>query len=47
MQSISVFFDITKVTDFRWINADVRITQGVCHVIYAFLPSFLGKVWLC
>ena len=25
-------------------NADVSRTQGVCHVIYIFLGSSLGKV---
>ena len=44
MQSISVFPDITKVADFRRKNADVNRTQGVCHVIYIFFGSFLGKV---
>ena len=44
MQSISVFFDITKIADFWWKNADVSRTQGVCHVIYIFLGSSLGKV---
>ena len=34
MQSISVFLDITKVTDFRWKNADVSRMRAVCHVIY-------------
>ena len=32
MQSISVFLDIAKDADFRLKNADVRRTQGVCHV---------------
>ena len=44
MQSISVFLDITKVADFRWKNADDSRTQGVCHVIYIFFGSSLGKV---
>ena len=42
MQSLSVFRDITKVADFRWKNADVSRTQGVCHTIYAFFGSYLG-----
>ena len=44
MQSISVFLDITKFADFRWKNADVSRTQGVCHVIDIFSGSSLGKV---
>ena len=46
MQSITVFLDIAKFVDFRWKNADVKRTQGVCHVIHAhiFFGSSLGKV---
>ena len=44
MQSISVFLDMTKFTDFRLKNADVNRTQGVCHVIHIFFGSSLGKV---
>ena len=44
MQSISVFPDITKTADFWWKNADVSGNQGVCHVIYVFFKSFLGKI---
>ena len=44
MQSIPVFPDITKIADFRWKNADVSRTQGVCHVIHIFFGSSLGKV---
>ena len=44
MQSISVFLDITKFADFRGRNADVSRTQRMCHVIYIFLGSSLGKV---
>ena len=47
MQSISIFLDITKSADFRWQNADVSRTQGVCHMVYIFFGSSLGKVWLC
>ena len=36
MQSISVVLDIAKVADFRWKNADVSRTDGVCHVIFMF-----------
>ena len=28
--------DITKIAEFRWKNADVSRTQGMCHVIYVF-----------
>ena len=44
MQFISVFFDITKVANFQWINADVSRTQGVCHVIYMIFGCSLRKV---
>ena len=44
MQSLSVFVDITKFPDFRWKNADVSRNQGVCHVIFVFFWSSLGKV---
>ena len=43
MQSISVFLDITKVTDFRLKNTDVSRTQVVRHVVYIFFESSLGK----
>ena len=43
MQSISVFLDITKVTDFRLKNTDVSRTQVVRHVVYTFFESSLGK----
>ena len=35
-----------KVANFRWKNADVSKTQGICHVIYMFFESSLNKVWL-
>ena len=41
---MSAFLDITKVPDFRGKIADVSRTQGVCHVIYMFFGSSLGKV---
>ena len=52
----SVFLDIAKFTDFRWKNADVSRTQGLCQVIHIFCiffgegitaPSFIivGYVW--
>ena len=46
MESISGFLDIAKIPDFRLKNADVRRTQGVCHVIYivfgsSLVPSFI------
>ena len=43
MQSMSVFLDIAKFADFRWKNADVSRIQGMCHVIYTFFGSSLGK----
>ena len=36
--------NITKVADFRWKKADVSRTQEMCHVIYVFSASSLGKV---
>ena len=47
MQSISVFFDIGKLVEFRRKTADVSRTQGVCHVIQVLFGSSLGKVQLC
>ena len=44
MQSIDIFLDITKIADFDWKNADVGRTPGVCHVLYIFIGSTLGKV---
>ena len=44
MKSIYVFLDIGKFADFRWKNADVIGTQGVCHVIHTLFESPLGKV---
>ena len=44
MQSISVFLDRAKFTDFQWKNADVSRLEGVCHVIHIFFESPLGKV---
>ena len=42
--NIYLYFSITKVSDFYWKNTDVSRTQGVCHVIYMFIGSSLGKV---
>ena len=36
--------DIAKYTDSQWKNANFGRTQGVCHVIYTFCGSSLGKV---
>ena len=47
MQSISTFLDITKIADFPWKSADVSRTQELCHMIYMFFGSSLGKVYLC
>ena len=44
MQFISVFLDIAKIADFWWKSADVSRPQGLCHVIYMFFESSLGKV---
>ena len=44
MLSIPVFLDVLKIADFRWKNTDVSKTQGVCHMIYVFFGSSLGKV---
>ena len=41
VESVSVFFDRTKVADFRWQNS-----RDVSHDLYIFLSS-LGKVYLC
>ena len=40
IQTVSAFFDITKVSDIRCKNPDVNTTQEVCHVIYIFFGSF-------
>ena len=37
MQSISGFFDKTKIADFLWKNADVSRNEEVYYVIYIFL----------
>ena len=44
MQSISLFLHIRKIVDFRWEDADVGRTQGMCHMIQLFFGSFLGKM---
>ena len=44
IQSICGFLDVAKFADFRLKNADVSRTQGVCHVIYVFFGTSLGKV---
>ena len=41
---MSVFLDIAKFANFQWKNADVSITQGLCHVIHMLFGSSLGKV---
>ena len=43
MESVSVFLEIAKFTDFQWKNA-VKGTQGVCHMIHIFFGSSLDKV---
>ena len=37
--NVYLYFDITKVADFCYKNADVSRTQGVCHMIYMFFGS--------
>ena len=44
MQFLSLFSNITKDADFQRKSADVRRIQGVCHVIFTFFGSSLGKV---
>ena len=44
MQSISVFFDITKVANFSSKKADVTGNQEKCHVIYILFGSSLGTI---
>ena len=44
MQPISAFLDVTKTADFWWKNSDVSRTEGLCHMIYVFFESYLGKV---
>ena len=39
-----LFLNTLKVPNFRRKNADVTKTQGVCHVVYMFLGSSLGKI---
>ena len=34
------FLDVVKFTDFRWKNAYVNRTQGMCHVTYIFWTFF-------
>ena len=55
MQTLSVFFDLTKLADLRWKNAginfwwnnaDIRRTQEVCHMIYISFWLSLSKVKL-
>ena len=43
MQFLSVFSDITKTADSREKTADVSKIQKVCHVVYIFFGSSLGK----
>ena len=47
MQSMFVFLDIAKFTDFRLKNADVSRTEGPRHVIRLISASSLCKVLLC
>ena len=44
IQVIFTFLDIIKIIDFQWKNTDVNKTKGLCHVIYIFFRSSLGKL---
>ena len=44
MQTITVFLDVTKITDLQWKNVDVSRTQVLFHMIYMFFGSSLGKI---
>ena len=44
MQSIYVFRDKAKFSNFWWKNPDVIRKEEVCHVIYIIFESFLGKL---
>ena len=44
MESIYVFLDIAKFSDFRLKNADDSRTQGGRHVIHIVFGYSLGKV---
>ena len=44
MQSISVFSNRAKLSDFRGKNGDISRVQGVCHVIHIFFGYPLDKV---
>ena len=43
IQALTVFFDIAKVSDFRWKNVVSR-TQAVFYMIYKFVGLILGRV---
>ena len=44
MQSVSVFLDIAKSTNFWLKNADVSRSHGTCHLIHVFFGYSLDKV---
>ena len=44
MESVSVFLGIAKCVVFRYKNATVSRTEGVCNVIHIVFGSSLGKV---
>ena len=44
MQSMSVFLDIAKFTDFGSKSPDVSRIESVYHVIHMFFGSSLGKL---
>ena len=41
---LSGFSNITKIANLWWKNFDVSRTPGVCHMLYTFFGSSLGKV---
>ena len=47
MRSTSVFLDIATFGHLWYKNDDASRTQVVCHMIYIFFGSSLGKVLLC
>ena len=44
MESISVFFDITKFVDFRQKMLMSAELKGVCHVVQIVFETSLNKV---
>ena len=40
----TIFKNWRKLADYRWKNADVSRTQGVCQMIHISFGSSLGKI---